>query len=282
MNVTSTTQTQYTSQIQSKSSNVQETPKNTQQSRYEMLLSKNYDNMSEAERKELSHYSAMRPLKCLDEAGNAALNKALEGKTDAEKFSIKSVFELEFMTSVKSNAQGGLDRQKFDSVDTSPSANISRFEKFMDDYRKGGQGVDPLGIADVVLKFLDIYTNNDSTKDVKNQKDSVVDKFLNDLYTKGSTASASAITKENLQNKVNDYAQTLMETRGNTPQSKLETSKMLNDYKKELLQDYKKSLDGATNSNMTLEQQGIIKVLLDENSKESSSLKELLANQKEK
>ncbi|MDO8454461.1 MAG: hypothetical protein Q7S59_07830 [Sulfurimonas sp.] len=277
MTVSSSIQTQYTSQTQSTSSNVQETPKNNQQTRYEILLSKNYDNMSEVERRELSYYSAMRPVKYLDEAGNAALDKALEGKTDAEKFSIKGMLELVFMTSVKSNAQGGLDRQKFDSVDTSTSANISRFEKFMDDYRKGGQGVDPLGIADVVLKFLDIYTNSDSTKDIKNQEDSVVDKFLKEVYSKSSITSASAITKENIQNRVNEYAQTLTKNQADTPELKLEISKMVNDYKKELLNDYKKSLEDAKNGDLSLEQQAIIKVLLDENTKEASSLEKLLA-----
>lgn len=276
MNVTSTTQTQYTS------SSVQETPKNNQQSRYEMLLSKNYDNMSEAEHRELSHYNAMRPVKYLDEAGNEALNKALEGKTDAEKFSIKNMFELKFMTSVKSNAQGGLDRQKFDSVDTSTSANISRFEKFMDDYRKGGQGVDPLGIADVVLKFLDIYTNNDSTKDVKNQKDSVVDKFLEDLYSKESIAFQSNITKENIKNNMDEFHKALVDKLGNSDEAKTEISKKMDNYKKELLNQYEESLKSSDTESLSLEQQAIIKVLSDENFKEISSLKELLANQKEK
>ncbi|MFA6190970.1 MAG: hypothetical protein WC665_01330 [Sulfurimonas sp.] len=119
-------------------------------------------------------------------------------------------------------------------------------------------------------------SNNDSIK-VHNTEEFVVNKFLDDLYSKGSTASASAITKENIQNKVDEYAQTLMDNRGDTPESKFEISKMLNDYKKELLQDYKKSLDGAANDNMSLEQQAIIKVLLDENTKEASSLEKLLA-----
>ena len=274
MTVTSTTQTQYTSQAQSKSSSVQETPKNDQQSRYEMLLKKG-DSMSEAEWKELHHYNAMRPVKYLDEAGNAALEKALEGKTDTEKFQIKGILELEFMTSVKLNAQGGLDRKKFDSIDTSKSATEDRFSNYLETY-DDLHPLDTLGIKNVVAKFLDIY-KNDSTKDVKNQENSVVDKFLEDLYSKGSTATASAITKESIQNKVNEYAQVLMESRGDTPKSESDISKMLNDYKKELLSDYKKSLDSATNDTMTLEQQGIIKVLLEENTQEASSLEKLLA-----
>ncbi|MDO8453469.1 MAG: hypothetical protein Q7S59_02735 [Sulfurimonas sp.] len=282
MNVTSTTQTQYTSQTQSTSSSVQETSKNNQQTRYEMLLNKKYENRTEAEQREVVSYQAMRPVKYLDEAGNEALNKALEGKTDTEKFSIKMMLELVFMTSVKSNAQGGLDRQKFDSVDTSTSANISRFEKFMDDYRKGGQGVDPLGIADVVLKFLNIYTNNDSTKDVKNQENSVVDKFLEDLYSKESITFQSNMTKENIKNNMDEFHKALVDKLGDSDEAKTEISKKMDGYKKELLSQYEESLKSSDTKNLSLEQQAIIKVLSDENFKETSSLKELLANQKEK
>lgn len=114
-------------------------------------------------------------------------------------------------------------------------------------------------------------------KKVQDTEESIVDKFLEDVYSKKSITSASAITKDTIQNKVNEYAQVLMESRGDAPKSESDISKMLNDYKKELLTDYKKSLDGATNDNMTLEQQAIIKVLLEENTQEASALEKLLA-----
>jgi hypothetical protein len=125
-----------------------------------------------------------------------------------------------------------------------------------------------------------IDTSSDAYLTAQNSEVSVVNRFLEDIYSKSSTATASAITKETLQNKVNEYAQALMQARGDTLESESDVSKMLNDYKKELLQDYKESLDGATNDNMTLEQQAIIKVLLDENTQEASSLEKLLATKK--
>ena len=120
----------------------------------------------------------------------------------------------------------------------------------------------------------DTYKNS---ANVHNSEDYVIKEFLNDMYSKGSVSSASAITKETIQNKVNEYAQVLMESRGDAPKSESDISKILNEYKKELLQDYKKSLDGATNDNMTLEQQAIIKVLLEENTQEASALEQLLS-----
>ena len=285
MIVTSATQTQYISSVsktQNEETSYEEVAQKKQSTRYEVLMGMNYDNMSEAEKKERFHYFAMRPMPFLDEEGNKALNKSLEGKTDIEKSQIKSVLQLSFMTSVKVNHDNHtVDRQKFDSIDTSKSATVDRFEKFMEDFPKNGS-IDNIGLMDVMDKFLNIYKASDPSTDIKNQENSVVDKFLDDLYSKGSTVTASAIIKETIQNKVNEYAQVLMESKGDTPKSESEISKMLIDYKKELLEDYKKSLDGAENDNMTLEQQGIIKVLLEENTQEASSLEKLLVNQKEK
>jgi hypothetical protein len=116
-----------------------------------------------------------------------------------------------------------------------------------------------------------------NSANVHNSEDYVIKEFLDDMYSKGSVSSASAITKETIQNKVNEYAQVLMESKGDAPKSESDISKILNEYKKELLQDYKKSLDGATNDNMTLEQQAIIKVLLEENTQEASALEQLLS-----
>ncbi len=280
MIVTSTTQTQYIPQVQSKSSSTQEAPKNNQQTRYEMLLGMKSENMTPAELAEKEHYNAMRPVKYLDEVGNEALNKALEGKTDTEKFSIKMMLELEFMTSVKLNAQGGLDRQKFDSIDTSKSATEDRFSNYLKTY-DDLHPLDTLGVKDIVAKFLDIY-KNDSTKDVKNQENSVVDKFLEDLYSKESIAFQSNMTKENIKNNMDEFHQALVDKLGNSDEAKTEISKKMDEYKKELLNQYEESLKSSDTKSLSLEQQAIIKVLSDENLKETSSLKELLANQKEK
>ena len=135
----------------------------------------NYDNMSEAERRELSHYNAMRPMSFLDEEGNKALNKALEGKTDAEKFSIKNMLQLEFMTSVKVNhTNHTVDRQKFDSVDTSKNATINRFESFIEDSKKNGS-VDNIGLINVMNNFLNIYKVSDTSTNMQDKEDSVLD-----------------------------------------------------------------------------------------------------------
>jgi hypothetical protein len=279
MNITSTTQTQYpTANARTQdASSYEEVAQKKQLTRHEELLAMNYDNMSEAERRELSYWHGMRSVSFLDEEGNEALNKALEGKTDAEKSQIKSVLELSFMTSVKvDHTNQTVNREKFDSIDTSKSATVDRFDKFIVDFEKSGSE-DKIGLIDTINKFLNIYKHDNSLTNIKNQEDSVIDKFLEDLYSKNSSNLRSAIAKDEIENKVNEYAQLMMEENGDTPKSELDASKILNEYKRELLQEYKDTLESAKNEKITPQQEAIIKVLLDENKKETSSLEKLIA-----
>ena len=246
MNVTSTTQTQYT-QATNKSKNNEEI--------HDPFKGQDYI------------------LNTLDEEGNKLLNNILTGKTDEEKWMIKLGLDMELSTEVK---DGTLANKT--SIDNSKENVMDMLDAYIQ-RRKELFTPDMIGVGATAEKLLEAYKASGSSFNVQNKEDSVVDDFLDDLYTNTSstTTTASAITKETIQNKVNEYAQTLMDTRGDTPESKLEVSKMLNDYKKELLQDYKDSLDGAKNDKMTLQQEAIIKVLLDENTKEASSLERLLS-----
>ena len=213
-------------------------------------------------------------LNTLDEEGNQLLNDALVGKTDEEKWKIKLGLDMELSIEVK---DGRLANRT--AIDNSKENAMDRLDLFIQ-RRKELATPDMIGVGAIAEKLLEAYKASNSSFNIQNKEDSVVDNFLGDLYSSSSTATttASAITKENIQNKVNEYAQTLMETRSDTPEPKLEVSKILNDYKKELLNEYKESLEGSKNGNMTLQQEAIIKVLLDENTKEASSLEKLLAN----
>lgn len=51
---------------------------------------------------------------------------------------------------------------------------------------------------------------------------------------------------------------------------------MIDEYKQELLKEYKNILEASSDEKMTLQQQAMIKTLLDENTKEGSLLKSLL------
>lgn len=277
MQITSSTQLQYSNirhysnKIQKVETTNEEIVEETEPTRYEQLLAMNYDNMSKAERSELSYYNARRPMPFLDDEGNEALNKALEGKTDAEMFSIKSILMLEFTTSVTQNTQGEIVREKFDITDTSKNATITRFENYIDNFHKSGS-TNTIGLIDVMEDFLSIYKNNDSSYDIANQKDSIVDEFLEDLYSKNSISTASTLVKEDIQNKVDKYSQTL-----NDDLDDIQRSKMLSDYKQQLLQELQTDLNDENSKNSSLEKQSIVKVLLDSsNTTNDASLEDLL------
>lgn len=120
-------------------------------------------------------------------------------------------------------------------------------------------------------------TKDSDTTNTQNKSSSVIKNFLNDLYSNESTSFKSSVVKEEIENKVNKYAQLMMDERGTASESELETSKLLNEYKKELLQEYKVSIENSTDTVMSAEQEAIIKVLMKENTQETSSLEALLA-----
>jgi len=170
MQITSTANAQYTPQVNNTAnSNVERKSEKveTAPSRYETLLNMNYDNMSPSERSELSHYNAIRPVSYLDDKGNEALNKALEGKTDAEKFTIKNTMELMFTTSIKVNHENNtVEREKFSSIDINKSATVTRFEDYMENFNKLGS-VDNIGLQEVMEKFLQLYKADYTPLDLK-------------------------------------------------------------------------------------------------------------------
>lgn len=278
MNVTSTTQTQYitTNSTNTKTQDTSaydEVAKTKQPTRYETLLAMG-DNKSEAEKRELSYWSARRPMRFLDEEGNKALNKALEGKTDAEMFSIKSVLELEFMTSIKVNHETKtVDRQMFDSIDTSKDATIDRFENFMTEFEENG-GVNTIGLMDVMGKFLDLYNPDLSTSTIS-QGDSVVDDFFEDLYSKESINFTSSVTKQDIQDQVKEYSVFLEQELGSSDEAKSTIANMIIKYKTTLMDELKKSINNTTST--VQEKQSAIKVLVDEKKDgEKSSLTALI------
>lgn len=277
MNITSTTQTQYTTTSTSNTktqdtSAYDEVAKKKQPTRYETLLDMNYDNMNEVERSELSYWHGMRSIKSLDEEGNKALNEALQGKTDAEKSQIKSVLEIEFMTSVKANHETKtIDRQKFDSIDTSKDATVDRFENFMAEFEKNGT-VDNIGLIDVMDKFLGIY--NKTPSDIKNQEDSVVDDFFEDLYSKESINFTSNVTKQDIQDQVKEYSAFLEQELGSSDEAKSSIASFMTEFKTALMDELKKSIDSTTST--AQEKQSAIKVLVDEKKDELKSSLETL------
>jgi len=104
-----------------------------------------------------------------------------------------------------------------------------------------------------------------------------VNTLLKNASSNSSTSFKSGLIKDEIETKINQYASKMMEENGDNPKTELETSKLLNEYKKELLQEYKVSIESSTDTQMSAQQEAMIKVLMTENTQESSSLATLLA-----
>ncbi|MFT5661293.1 MAG: hypothetical protein ACI9TV_001939 [Sulfurimonas sp.] len=209
-------------------------------------------------------------LKTLDDEGNELLNQILEGKTDQEKWMLKLSLDMGLSTEVKNGRV-----ENVTDIDNSKNSSFDRLGSFIEE-RKRLFTQDILGTDAIAQKLLEAYKSNSTFINSGDREDSVVDKFLEDLYSKESISFSAKQTQENIQNKVNEYAKTLVDEMEDTPESQLDVSILLNDYKKELLEEYKDSLKKSNDGSLTLEQQAIIKVLLDDNSKETSHLEKLL------
>jgi len=211
-------------------------------------------------------------LKTLDDEGNELLNQILEGKTDQEKWMLKLSLDMWLSTDVKNGRV-----ENITDINNSRIASVSSLEAYIEE-QKILNAPDIQGTGAIAEKLLEAYKSNATFVNVQYREDSVVDDFLEDLYSKESISFSAKQIKENIQNKVNEYAQILVDEMGDTPEAQLDISIMLNDYKKELLEEYRDSLENSNDGSSTLEQQAIIKVLLDENSKEASHLENFLAN----
>jgi len=104
---------------------------------------------------------------------------------------------------------------------------------------------------------------------------------INNLLTSSSSNSSvnfqSSLIKDELESKISQYAQILMDENGDTPKSELQNSKQLNEYKNELLKEYKASIENSTDGVLNAQHVAIIKTLMQENTNEASSLEKLLA-----
>jgi|GEM_PF-1982883 len=105
------------------------------------------------------------------------------------------------------------------------------------------------------------------------------------IVSKRSSSSSSklqsSLIRDEIESKINQYASVLMEANGDIPESELQTSKLLNQYKIELLQEYKASIENSTDTILHAQQVAIIKVLMEENNEEVSSLEKLLSTKNE-
>ena len=248
MNATSTTQTQY----------IQET-------NWSAKATSNDENRGILKADEL-----------LNEEANAFLNEIIDDMTDENQIFIKLL--LSFQLSIKSESfidgKFHIERET-EELDT--PTMLSKLELLIaKNKRSKGPLVNAMKYVHAELQTF--YTNrNEVNTTVQNQEDSVIDEFIEDLYSKETINFKSSIIKDDIENKLNQHTSLMMGKRGDASMSELETAKLLNQYKNELLKEYKDSLESSSENTLSMQQQATVKVLLDKKVKETSSLGALLA-----
>ncbi|WP_373072117.1 hypothetical protein [Sulfurimonas sp.] len=213
----------------------------------------------------------------LDDKANEILNQLLVGMSDKDKGAIK--LSLSFSMSIKNESFSDGKLQIEREYKTDRQSILDNLDDKINNPDNSGYLSDE--IKRVARELKEQYAKETASASIADQENSVVDEFLENLYSKDLSGVKSSIVKEEIKNRIDEYAQIMMQERGERPESELEASKLLNEYKNELLKEYKESIENSTNTVMSSEQQAIIKVLMEENSEEISSLEKLLVSKTE-
>jgi hypothetical protein len=241
MNVTNVTNTTYTSQTDKQTSS---------------LTSEDDESL----------YSPIHhTVKALDEKANEILDSLLAGMSKKEQTSRKVWLDFTLNAKVSSN---GWSLTIDNNAGTSREAVIGKIDKQIANLKLPGQP-DMLNLLPLLEELKKLYLDS-NTPEIKNTEDSVINEFF-----KESISFSSSVTKEKLETRVKEFHLSLVEEFGNSPEAKNKISIMLNDYKKQLLEELKTDLTDENSKSASLEKQSIVKVLLD-NKTTDSPLKDLL------
>jgi len=203
----------------------------------------------------------------LGEEGEAVLDKFLSNRTSEERYGIKAI--LSFQLNIKSiNVINGVPYIEHETGKLDTKTMLNKLNSLIEN-RSGG-GSMSIMINDAIDALKDYYINK-ASMNYKDKEDSVVDDFLEDLYSNNSVDYTSTLLKEDMKNKINKYSETL-----EVDMDDIGKSQMLNEYKQELLKEYTEILESKDEKTPSLKQQGIMKALLDENPKETNLLESLL------
>jgi hypothetical protein len=203
----------------------------------------------------------------LDEEGMAFLDELVSGMSEKDATAVKLMFsmQLSIRNMVYSDGNVHIERESGKLDAQSIFNKLDELSKNRDD-----RGY----LADATTKVINELKSFYSSKiEVNNitRADSAIDDFLEELYNTNSIKSASELVKGDIKSKVDEYAQALDKELNDT-----QRNEMIDEYKQKLLKEYKDILEASSDEKMTLQQQVMIKTLLDENTKEGSLLKSLL------
>ena len=107
------------------------------------------------------------------------------------------------------------------------------------------------------------------------KSDPAVEKFLEDLRTKGASAFLAEFNMEKIEKKVQEFRDKLIKEMGDSPQSMAKIEELVSQFKKQLLEELEASLD-EKEEGAILSNHAITKILLDMKTEENTPLEKFL------
>lgn len=129
-----------------------------------------------------------------------------------------------------------------------------------------------------IATFWEAFEKSYATKktdSTQEEKDPAVEKFLDDLRTKGAVGFLADLNKEKIETLVKEFRDKLVKEMGDSPTSIIAIDKLVNAFKKQLLEEMQGNLENGEKTLKT-DSQAFVKILLDIKDKEEKPLEKLL------
>jgi len=129
-----------------------------------------------------------------------------------------------------------------------------------------------------IKAFWEVLENSYNGKknvNVEEKREPTVEKFLNDLRTKGAVVFLADFNKEKIEDMIKEFKEKLVKSMGSTPENLVEIEQLVNAYRKQLLEEMEANLDDDE-KNIKINTQATVKILLDLKDKEEKPLEKLL------
>lgn len=123
--------------------------------------------------------------------------------------------------------------------------------------------------------FNDIYGNILTSKEDKKADSIDVEKFIEDLLSKGAAAFLKDLNQEKIDKMVEEFKEKLLKEMGDNPESLKDIDALVADFKKQLLEKLQDSLDNSK-SEQKFSTQAMIQTLLEMDEPQNSVFSKLL------
>lgn len=125
--------------------------------------------------------------------------------------------------------------------------------------------------------FQSAYHDSRETDSKENiERDPTIEKFLKDLREKGAMKFLSDLNQEKIEAKIEEFRNKLVAELGDSPEALAKIDKLVNDFKKQLLEELEASLDNDDDKDHTISKQAMIQTILELKDNDVSNLESLL------